>query len=456
MINKEKKVAIGVAVGACAVFYALGVVQFDKVLYPNTFINGECYDMDDPLPVSEGLIDNTKSFSIKTLQGTEKIDGEEIGWSTKLSPSIEEIQESQSPWAWPIALFQKHEYSTKEVHSYDKELLSGKIDKLKFMTKSTEFPVDAHIEKTEEGYVLVPESDGDTPIVEKVHEVIAKCLDEDLDKVNLDEEGCYYKAEIRSDNQELLDEYARIDEIQNMVVTIDLTDSAEELDKSVFLDWTSYENGELNFDYDAVDGYVKDLADKYDTWEQSRPFTTHSGAQISVGGGGWDTYGFLMDRETTIDLIKGAIMSGVSQTVSPVWVHTGLTRNTENSDIGSTYVEISIAEQHMWYYENGNLMLDTDVVTGMDIPSRATHPGVFRVRWKETEHTMTGSYGSAFVHYWLPLTEDGIGIHDASWRGSYGGTIYISNGSHGCINTPYSKMQELYNMISAGTPAVIY
>ena len=241
MINKEKKVAIGVAVGACAVFYALGVVQFDKVLYPNTFINGECYDMDDPLPVSEGLIDNTKSFSIKTLQGTEKIDGEEIGWSTKLSPSIEEIQESQSPWAWPIALFQKHEYSTKEVHSYDKELLSGKIDKLKFMTKSTEFPVDAHIEKTEEGYVLVPESDGDTPIVEKVHEVIAKCLDEDLDKVNLDEEGCYYKAEIRSDNQELLDEYARIDEIQNMVVTIDLTDSAEELDKSVFLDWTSYE-----------------------------------------------------------------------------------------------------------------------------------------------------------------------------------------------------------------------
>ena len=268
MINKEKKVAIGVAVGACAVFYALGVMQFDKVLYPNTFINGECYDMDDPLPVSEGLIDNTKSFSIKTLQGTEKIDGEEIGWSTKLSPSIEEIQESQSPWAWPIALFQKHEYSTKEVHSYDKELLSGKIDKLKFMTKSTEFPVDAHIEKTEEGYVLVPESDGDTPIVEKVHEVIAKCLDEDLDKVNLDEEGCYYKAGIRSDNEELLNEYAQIDEIQNMVVTIDLTESAEELDKSVFLDWTSYENGELNFDYDAVDSYVKDLADKYDTWAQ--------------------------------------------------------------------------------------------------------------------------------------------------------------------------------------------
>ena len=285
MINKEKKVAIGIAVGACAVFYALGVMQFGEVLYPNTFINGECYDMEDPLPVSEGMIDNTKSFSIKTLQGTEKIDGEEIGWSTKLSPSIEEIQESQSPWAWPIALFQKHEYSTKEVHSYDKELLSGRIDKLKFMTKSSDLPVDAHIEKTEEGYVLVPETDGDTPIVEKVHEVIARCLDEDLDKVNLDEEGCYYKAEIRSDNQELLDEYARIDEIQNMVVTIDLTESSEELDKSVFLDWTSYENGELNFDYDAVDGYVKDLADKYDTWEQHLRHTAVHGSLSAAEDG---------------------------------------------------------------------------------------------------------------------------------------------------------------------------
>ena len=447
MENKEKKVAIGIAVGACAALYALGVMHFDNVLYPNTFINGESHEMEEPGLVSEGLIDNTKSFSIKTLQGTEKIDGEEIGWNTTLSPSIEEIQESQSPWAWPLALFQKHEYTTKEVHTYDEDLLTKKIDKLKFMTKSTQLPVDAHIEK---------EIDGDTPIVEKVHEVIGKALDEDLDKVNLDEEGCYYKAGIRSDNEELVNEYARLDEIQNMVVTIDFTESAEELDKSIFLDWATYENGELNFDYDAVDTYVNELADKYDTWEQSRPFTTHNGEQIAVGGGGWDTYGFLMDRETTIDLIKGAIMSGTSQIVSPVWVHTGLTRNTENSDIGSTYVEISISEQHMWYYENGNLMLDTDVVTGMDIPSRATHPGVFRVRWKETEHTMTGSYGSAFVHYWLPLTEDGIGIHDASWRGSYGGTIYISNGSHGCINTPYSKMQELYSMIEAGTPAVIY
>lgn len=114
MENKEKKVAIGIAVGACAAMYALGVMHFDNVLYPNTFINGESHEMEEPGPVSEGLIDNTKSFSIKTLQGTEKIDGEEIGWNTTLSPSIEEIQESQSPWAWPLALFQKHEYTLRK------------------------------------------------------------------------------------------------------------------------------------------------------------------------------------------------------------------------------------------------------------------------------------------------------------------------------------------------------
>ena len=151
MENKEKKIAIGIAAGVCGVFYALGVMRFGKVLYPNTFINGECYDMEEAGTVSEGLIDNTKTFSIKTLQGTEKINGDEIGWSTALSPSIEEIQEEQSPWAWPIALFQKHEYSTEEVHSYDEELLDKKIDSLKFMTKPVTLPSDAHIAKTEEG-----------------------------------------------------------------------------------------------------------------------------------------------------------------------------------------------------------------------------------------------------------------------------------------------------------------
>ena len=49
-----------------------------------------------------------------------------------------------------------------------------------------------------------------------------------------------------------------------------------------------------------------------------------------------------------------------------------------------------------------------------------------------------------------------IGMHDATWRSSFGGTIYKTKGSHGCINMPYEKAQELYGYIEKGTPVICY
>jgi lipoprotein-anchoring transpeptidase ErfK/SrfK len=49
-----------------------------------------------------------------------------------------------------------------------------------------------------------------------------------------------------------------------------------------------------------------------------------------------------------------------------------------------------------------------------------------------------------------------VGIHDASWRSTFGGTIYKTNGSHGCINAPRSIVTKIYDEIEAGTPVVAY
>ena len=49
------------------------------------------------------------------------------------------------------------------------------------------------------------------------------------------------------------------------------------------------------------------------------------------------------------------------------------------------------------------------------------------------------------VKFWVPV-KGGIGIHDAGWRKEFGGDIYQTAGSHGCINTPKDKMEELFDM----------
>ncbi len=49
-----------------------------------------------------------------------------------------------------------------------------------------------------------------------------------------------------------------------------------------------------------------------------------------------------------------------------------------------------------------------------------------------------------------------IGMHDATWRGSFGGSIYKTNGSHGCINLPRAAAKTIYENIEKGMPVLCY
>ena len=119
-----------------------------------------------------------------------------------------------------------------------------------------------------------------------------------------------------------------------------------------------------------------------------------------------------------------------------------------------TYIEVSIAQQHMWFYENGKLLLDTDVVTG-NKDSADTPTGTYSIESRAQDTTLTGEGYSSFVSYWMGFY-GGYGIHDASWRSSFGGDIYEGNGSHGCVNTPYEKVKIIYEHTDYGTPVYVY
>ena len=124
------------------------------------------------------------------------------------------------------------------------------------------------------------------------------------------------------------------------------------------------------------------------------------------------------------------------------------------SSTGSTYVEISIEQQHMWFYKNGKLVVETDVVTG-NKGSNDTPKGFHHIYSKARNTYLNGPGYSSFVNYWMAFS-GGCGIHDASWRSSYGGTIYKGNGSHGCVNTPKGAVSKIYSNASTGTPVIVY
>ena len=116
------------------------------------------------------------------------------------------------------------------------------------------------------------------------------------------------------------------------------------------------------------------------------------------------------------------------------------------------YVVVSISKQTLKYYEYGELVLSSNVVTGIN---GKTPIGNFKVLNKATDIILKGKDYESFVSYWIAFKGNAFGFHDASWRSKFGGTIYKYNGSHGCVNMPYSKVKKLYNMISIGTPVYI-
>lgn len=136
-----------------------------------------------------------------------------------------------------------------------------------------------------------------------------------------------------------------------------------------------------------------------------------------------------------------------------------LSGNTTSKDITvivsgkNPRIDIYISQQKLYYYEYGQVVLSSDVVTGIN---NGTPRGHYSIVSKARNVTLKGADYESFVNYWIGFIGSSYGMHDASWRSSFGGTIYKTNGSHGCVNMPYYKVQSLYNMVSIGTPVNVY
>lgn len=129
---------------------------------------------------------------------------------------------------------------------------------------------------------------------------------------------------------------------------------------------------------------------------------------------------------------------------------------------GELYVEVWLAGQRVRLYEHGNVTVETPCVTGSLARGDATPPGIFSIYYKQRNRVLRGeklpdgsySYESP-VSFWMPFN-GGIGLHDATWRGSFGGNIYRTSGSHGCINMPYNAAKTIYEKVEAGTTVYVY
>lgn len=297
-------------------------------------------------------------------------------------------------------------------------------------------------------------------------------------EIYLEEAGCYEELAYTPQEREIMRLWEQIDAFQSAPITYLFGEDEECLDASVQCHFialtennaddgqeesiirdTAYEytgedflldgNGELQVDRSAIEAYVRTLSEKYDTFG-SHTFTATRGEIVTIEGG---TYGNQLDQKKEVDYLEEACLLTTPQTREPEYRQKALSQGKD--DIGDTYIEVDMGRQILYYYENGELILETPIVTGNTSRRMGTPARVCYVYNKQRNRVLRGPGYASKVKYWMPVNGN-IGIHDASWRSEFGGEIYKTNGSHGCINTPEEAMVQLYERAEIGTPVVMF
>lgn len=380
------------------------------------------------------------------------IKGTDINLKYELGSKIKDLKSKQHPFGWVYEIFTSKEYKNSELATFDENLLKQYYDKLScFKNDNVIEPKNPSFEYGENGYVIMDEVYGNKINADCLYKQIVDAILNGKRKIDLDSTGCYENPQYTSKSKEVVDARDMLNKYAASKITYTFGDKQDVLDGATIHNWLNIdENYGVSVDEKKVRDYVKKLASTYNTDGVIREFSTSLGTKVKVSGG---DYGWVIDNSKEIKDLIETIKQGQSVTKEPAYKQTAISRDT--NDIGNTYVEINLSRQHLWYYKNGSLVVEGDVVTGNVSKGNSTPGGIYTLKFKQKNATLKGEGYSTQVNFWMPFN-GGIGIHDASWRGAFGGNIYMTNGSHGCVNSPYYLASTIYNNIEDGTPIVCY
>ena len=277
--------------------------------------------------------------------------------------------------------------------------------------------------------------------------------------VELNLNTLYEQAKLNEASPELLTFKDAITQAVERQVSVVISGKVLMVDKATLMSWLIVDKEKLtySFDFNAIQQYFSQLDSEYASVYKTRQFASTKSGTVSVQPG---ILGWAVDIESSVNGFISALSNTGDVQFTVITKGQGDQRLTPEQEIGNTYVEVDLLNQHLWYYQEGKLVLETDIVSGRI--GTDTIAGAYYVWSKESPSVLkgynphTGSNYEQPVNYWMPFDWSGQGIHDASWQSSFGGDNYLNHGSLGCINVPPSTMPFLYDAINQGTPVIIF
>lgn len=445
--------------------YAFMRHYYGSHFYNGTTINGLSVGGKTVYDAKFQIQSKIRNYSLKCLErggNSEEITGNELYMEYVDDGSIGQLLEEQNPDLWLFELPKDHNYKLDITYDFDESGMDQVMNEMNcFQPDNVTPPTSATVGLKDDVFAVIEGDPGTTLDRDKTREALIRAVKRGDTEIDFDKLGLYTIVTQEADRTALQQKADALNQMLNTNVYFDFVDRKYTVDRDVVMTFIQQgADGSYSLMQSAVHSWVNQMALETDTYAQPHEFRTTGGKTITLNEDFDDRfvpdYGWAMKVDETTNVLMQAIQTGTTGELTPLYTFTAQDRSS--NDIGDTYVEICIEKQEMWCYKDGQLIVDTPVVTGNHAAGTDTPSGgVYAIDAKQSDRNFEKAH-DVHVDYWLPFIAS-CGIHDAYWRtdADYANKqTWLTNGSNGCINTPHDAAAAIYEVMDIGYPVVVY
>ena len=436
-----------------AVYLLISFIYYNNRFLPSTVINGEDCSGKTVEEVSQIMEEKVNDYHLTIVYNDIIVDelyGRDINLSFgDMDVVLDDICDHQKKISWIKGLvFDSEPISTSKGLYYDADILNQFINSsLVLSMTSTIKSENAGLEYVDGEYQIKPAVYGDeinkTAFINKLIGSV-NSLNTSVD-INRDE--CFIMPELTEDNKTLIKSCKEANKLIQNKIELNVTDDLFELPVDLKKDWLAVDStGELIFNSDAFSRYMDRLDKSYSYSDDEREFKTYHGDTVTVKCGDFNT---AVNRTKLTEDMSLAMLNQRDSRVVVDFI------SYENSEIGNSYIEVDLSNQMLWMFINGEQVVAAPVITGKDDGEHNTPEGVYRLKSKTQNTTVTENGESKEVAYYIGVNGD-IGVCDATWKNLFGGSVYKNDGSDGSVYVLEDSAKDIYENCYENMPVIMY
>lgn len=473
-LKKRFKIAgitAGAAAALCLVVYLGGVAMFATHYLPNTTVAGIDVSFRSPEEMQHLLDESVDDYSMKVvgngLNFTVTSDAADI--SADSAAAADAVLTSINAWEWPALVFGKHDLTSvlADAISADglKDVVNAEVQKINDAEDAT-LPVDAHVAYNTKihQFEIVSETMG-TKLnpTEVMNQVLTGVVNLQPKVVILSD--ALVQPKVFASDKRLASAASQANKMIKANVELKMEGYVvSHVNPDISSKWVTFTPEpklEAVFSEEALAAWAEEVAASCSTVGAERTYTRPDGKEITVSGG---VYGWQIDSSGLAEQIIAAVKAGETATIDIPVLQSGTGfKGLGGQDWGTRYVDVDLSEQYARFYgEGGDIIWEAPIVSGNPNRGNSTPTGVWSANRKASPSKLIGQMVNGApeyettVQYWMPFQGNMVGFHDATWQPYYGGSLYLTNGSHGCINLSYSAAQALYDIFNQGDVVVVH